>query len=86
MKPVDRLLMRLDIMRIENLEAIIVMKSKRYQPFVTKVASFDFEEKDSRVMLLRSASTTYFPTDADDYLTYIKNIKSVDRYHPPEPS
>ncbi|MEM7185442.1 MAG: hypothetical protein AAF466_02190 [Bacteroidota bacterium] len=81
----DKLFMRLGIMQTKEFKTEIAMKSKRVEPFVAKVKDFLYDEDDTKVVFVRCEETV-FPDDseensAEEYTTYIKNIKSVDRYH-----
>jgi len=81
----ERLFMRLGIMQTKDFKTEIKMKSKRYEPFIAKVKDFLYDEDDHKVVFQR-CEETQFPDDSEDqkkdtYTTYIKNIKSVDRYH-----
>ena len=62
----------------------ITLKSKKYEPFTAQVKDFDYKEEDPRVIFKR-CEETIFPTDTsnskeEEYMIYIKNIKSVDLY------
>jgi len=81
----ERLFMRLGIMHTKEFKTEIAMKSKRYEPFVAMVKEFLYDEDDTKVIFKRCEETS-FPDDdedqqLDEYTAYIKNIKSVDRYH-----
>lgn len=62
----------------------ITLKSKNYEPFITQVKEFNYKEEDARVIFKRCEETV-FPIDTEEtkeeeYMTYIKNIKSVELY------
>ncbi|WP_074406565.1 MULTISPECIES: hypothetical protein [Aquimarina] len=62
----------------------IILKSKKYKPFITKINGFNYKEEDPRVIFKRCEETV-FPTYTEDnkeeeYMVYIKNIKSVELY------
>ncbi len=83
----ERLRMRLNIMKMKDFKAAIVLKSKRLEPFIAKVSEFLYDEDDTKVVFMRTPETV-FPTDKEDseentYTSYIKNIKSVVRYEAP---
>ena len=78
----DRLFTRLGIMKTKGFKTKIVMKSKRLGEFIAKVDDFFYDEDDTKVSFKR-CNETVFPAEdenAETYITYIKNIKSVDRY------
>lgn len=86
-KTVEQLRMRLSIMKMKEFKATIVMKDKKFSPFIAMVDDFDFQEDEPKVVFNRCDETVAFPNDTkkekqDTFLTYIKNIKSVDRYIP----
>lgn len=63
---------------------VITLKSKRYNPFVAKVKDYNFNESDTQVIFKRCEETV-FPNDSEnekkeEYMTYIKNIKSIASY------
>ena len=60
----------------------ITLKSKKYKPFIARVKDFNYKEEDARVIFKRCEETV-FPDEEEngtqeEYMTYIKNIKSVD--------
>lgn len=62
----------------------ITLKSKEHKPFITQVDDFNYKEEDPRVIFKR-CKETIFPTDTkensvSEYMTYIKDIKSVELY------
>ncbi len=80
----EKLRMRLSIMRTKGFKTKIEFKSKKIQPFVAIVKDFLFDEDDTKVVFIRCEETR-FPNDTEidinqEYSTYIKNLKSVDRY------
>jgi len=81
----ERLFMRLGIMHTKQFKTEIALKSKRYEPFIAKVKDFLYDEDDTKVVFIRCEETN-FPDDneeqqQEEFTTYIKNIKSVDRFH-----
>ncbi len=61
----------------------VILKSKKYEPFMAQVKDFDYKEEDPRVIFKRCEGTV-FPTDTEEnqeetYMVYIKNIKSVEK-------
>ncbi len=80
----DRLFTRLGIMCTKNFKTRIEFKSKKTEPFIAKVKDFLYDEDDTKVVFIRCEETR-FPNDTEkdinqEYSTYIKNLKSVDRY------
>ena len=81
---VEKIRMRLSIMQSENYKTLITLKSKKYNPFISKVKDFDYSEKDTKVILMRCEETV-FPKDTDDnkqdeYSIALKDIKEVGRH------
>ena len=75
----EKLFMRLGIMHTKEFKTQIVMKSKRYEPFIAKVKDFLYDEDATKVIFQRCEETS-FPDDTEDepqdeYMTYIKNIQ-----------
>lgn len=66
----------------------ITLKSKRINPFIAQVKEFNFKMEDSRVIFKRCPETV-FPTDTEDqkestYMTFIKNIRTIEVHKMPE--
>lgn len=62
----------------------ITLNSQKHEPFIAQVKDFNYKEEDPKVIFKRCEETV-FPTDTSDceeeeYMIYIKNIKSVDLY------
>lgn len=75
---------RLGISHSEQYKVLITLKSRKYKPFVALVSDFNYDEDDTKAIFSRSDETV-FPSDTDEvkndqYMTYLKNIKQVDRY------
>lgn len=74
---------RLGILQRQDAKVLLQMKNKKVPTLVAKVGDFLFDEDDTKVVLLRCEGTT-FPNDEkgkqDQYITYLKNIKQVDRF------
>lgn len=69
-------------------QLLVTLKSKRIRPFIARVQGFNFKEEEDRVIFKRCEETV-FPTDTEEvkereYMTYIKNIKSLDVHKMPE--
>ncbi len=60
----------------------ITMKSKDYDPFIAIVKDFDFKEEDARVIFKKCEETIFPDGSEDEYMTYVKNIKSVEGIKP----
>lgn len=65
-------------------KVVITLKSKTSKSFVTKVKDFNYKEEEPRVIFKR-CTETIFPTDTEvtkeeEYIIYIKTIKSVDLF------
>lgn len=89
MNPTDRLFMRLDIMKMSDFKTRIQMKSKRHKPFIAQVKEFLYDEDDTKVVLKRCKETSFPGEDndsakAEEFMVYIKDIKSVDRFRDEE--
>ncbi len=61
---------------------VVTLKSKKHKPFIAKVKAFDHEEEDARVIFSRCEETVFPDEDEqapqEEYMTYFKNVKSVD--------
>lgn len=74
---------RLGILQRQNAKVLLQMKSKKVPTIIAKVGDFLFDEDDTKVVLLR-CEESIFPNDEkgkqDQYVSYLKNIKQVDRF------
>lgn len=74
---------RLGILQRQGAKVLLQMKNKKTPTIVAKVGDFLFDENDTKVVLLRCEESV-FPNDEqskqDQYVTYFKDIKQVDRF------
>jgi hypothetical protein len=82
---VEEIRMTLSIIEDADFKAIITLKSKKSEPFIAKVADFNYDEDDTKVILKRCEETV-FPNQIldvveDNYTLYLKNIKEVHRHY-----
>ena len=72
--------MMLSIIEIEKEKAVIKMKAKKMESFVASVIDFKYDEDDTKVVLERNDKTSFFPSDEDSFMCYVKDIKEVELF------
>lgn len=80
----EEIRMTLSIIKTCKFMAIIILKSKRVEPIIAKVNSFEYKGGETKVILKRCEGTV-FPGDTDDskqenYILALKDIKHVDKF------
>ncbi|PHR25988.1 MAG: hypothetical protein COA38_15920 [Fluviicola sp.] len=76
---VDKIRMRLNIMKMNSLPVEIVMRDKKIGKFNAEVVDFFVEELETMVVLKVLESDTNFPTETGEFTTKVKNIKEVNK-------
>ncbi len=83
MSDIRKISNRLFILQEMEAKVLLQMKSKKVPTLLAKVGDFLLDEEDTKVVLLR-CEETIFPNDEngkqDQYISYLKNIKQVDRF------
>lgn len=74
---VDKIRMRLNILKMNNLPAEITMRDKKVAKFNAEVVDFFVEEMETMVRLKALDNASAFPSESDEYITKVKNIKEV---------
>ena len=72
----DKIFTRLGIIRTENELARITLKKDNIE-FVAEVIEFLYDEDETKVILAKSSSTKFFPTNEERFTCYFHEIKSV---------
>ncbi len=80
----EKIRMRLSIMQSAKFKTQIILKSKKFEPFIAIVEDFNYDEDATKVILKRTAETV-FPNEIEgnqqeNYVLYVKDIKEVDRH------
>ncbi|MDD3773045.1 MAG: hypothetical protein PHC38_10390 [Weeksellaceae bacterium] len=70
--------MMLSIIEIRKEKAIIKMKEKKIESFVASVIDFLYDEDNTKVVLKRNEKTSFFPSEEDRFICYIKDIKEIE--------
>lgn len=78
MSSVEEKRMMLSIIKIRKEKAIIKMKEKKIESFVASVIDFLYDENDTKVVLKRNEKTSFFPSEEDSFICYIKDIKEIE--------
>lgn len=81
----DKLMMCLGIMKTKDFKTAITFKNKKEPSFVAKVQNFLYDEDATKVVFKRCEETV-LPTDtaetkSAEFVSYIKDLKTVDRYN-----
>lgn len=84
MEAEEEIRMTLNIIKMEKFKAKIILKSKRFEPVIAKVKSFEYKGGETKITLKR-CEETIFPNDTDDnkqeeYVMLLKDIKHADKY------
>ncbi len=78
MKRTDELFMELSMYKNAGSIIKVMLIDKNIEEFITKVSEFKSDEDDTKVIFKRCAETAFYPSVEETFMTYIKNIQTIE--------